>query len=89
MQLRYGNYTMVTNLRFADDILVVGRSFPRIKRMIQDIQEEGAKVRLELHPGKTKIQHNNIGYGRQVRNAKIGDMSIEIFEATARNMYLG
>jgi hypothetical protein len=89
VQLRHSINTMVTNLRFADDILVVGRSLPQIKRMIADISEEGAKVGLELHPAKTTIQHNNIGYGTQVRSARINSMDIEVLESTASALYLG
>ena len=47
--------TIITNLRFADDILLIGRSLPQIKKMIADIAEEGEKVGLELHPQKTKL----------------------------------
>lgn len=89
VQLGYSSNTMVTNLRFADDILVVGRSLPQIKQMIADIVEEGAKVGLELHPAKTKIQHNNIGYGSRVRSARIGSVDIEVLEHTASTLYLG
>ena len=88
-QLGYSDYTVLTNLRFADDILLVGRSLPQIKRMIEDVQREGAKVGLELHPEKTKIQHNNIGYGSKVRTAMVGSMQIEVMEPHTSNMYLG
>ena len=51
--------------------------------------EECAKVGLNLHPEKTKILHNDKGYGRHVRIAKVGDLDIEVLEATASTMYLG
>ena len=57
--------------------------------MIADVQQEGAKVGLQLHPDKTKIQHNNIGYGSRARSAKVNDMNIEVLESTASSMYLG
>ena len=63
VQLGHVNSTIVTNLRFADDILLVGRSLPQIKRMLADVIDEGKKIGLELNPQKTKIQHNGIGYG--------------------------
>ena len=88
-QFGYSEYTMLTNLRFADDILLVGRSLPQIKRMIEDVQRESAKVGLELHPEKTKIQHNNIGYGSNVRKAIVGGMTIEVMVPHSSNMYLG
>jgi hypothetical protein len=89
VQLGYSIDDMITNLRFADDILIIGRSLPQIKQMIADIREESAKVGLELHPEKTKIQHNNIGYGSKVRSARVGNMDIEVMEPTASAMYLG
>ena len=77
------------NLRFADDLLIIGKTLPQIKQMLLDMAEECAKVGLHLHPGKTKILHNDKGYGRHVKAAKVGDMSIEVLEATASTMYLG
>ena len=55
IQLGCGPDSFVTNLRFADDILLVGRSLHQIKQMLVDLRLEGAKVGLELHPGKRKI----------------------------------
>ena len=80
---------MLSNLRFADDILLIGRSLPQIKQMIADVAIEGAKVGLKLHPEKTKIQHNNMGYGSHVKRATINGMSIEVLAPTASAMYLG
>ena len=55
LQVGYGANSVVTNLRFADDILLVGRSLPQIKQMIADVSIEGAAVGLELHPEKSKF----------------------------------
>ena len=79
----------LTNLRFADDMLLIGRSLPQIKQMLKDLAEECGKVGLHLHPEKTKILNNDMGYGRQVTNAKAGDMDIEVLGAKASTMYLG
>ena len=57
--------------------------------MIADVQTESAKVRLELHPDKTKIQHNNIGYGSGVTSEAVGKMNIEVLAPTESNLYLG
>eukprot|EP00973_Karenia_brevis_P057516 7999391-Karenia_brevis.AAC.1 len=78
MQLGHVTDMAMTNLRFADDILLVGRSLPQIKQMVADVATEGAKVGLMLHPEKTKIMHNNIGYGSRATNAMINGMNIEI-----------
>ena len=88
-QLGYGQDCVLTNLRFADDILLVGRSLYQIKQMLADVRREGAKVGLELHPEKTKIQHNGIGYGSCVRSAKIDGMDIEVLPSTTTTTYLG
>ena len=82
-----GSY--LTNLRFADDILLVARSLPQIKQMIADVSAECEKAGLELHPDKTQIQHNGIGYGSRVKTATVGSMVIEFLDPMTSNMYLG
>ena len=89
VQLGVGADSVLTNLRFADDILLIGRSLHQIKQMLADVMDEGGKVGLHLHPGKTKIQHNNIGYGSKVRSANIKGVDIEVLDPTAATMYLG
>ena len=89
MQLGHSPESVLTNLRFADDILLVGRSLHQIKQMIADVAAEGAKVGLELHPSKTKILHNNMGYGSRVQEARIAGMVIEVLDPTSSTMYLG
>ena len=89
VQLGHSPESVVTNLRFADDILLVGRSLPQIKRMIADVAAEGAKVGLQLHPDKTKILHNNIGYGSSAVQANIDGMKIEVLQTGKSAMYLG
>ena len=89
VQLGYSSESAISNLRFADDIPLIGRSLPQIKQMIADVAIEGAKVGLELHPEKTKIQHNNMGYGSRVKRAAANGMSIEVLASTASAMYLG
>ena len=79
----------LTNLRYADDILIVARSLPQIKQMLADIETEAGRVGLRLHPGKTKILHNGIGYGTNARTAKCGTMNIEILDKDGHATYLG
>ena len=89
MQVGYTSDTTLTNLRFADDILLVGKSLPQIKKMTADVANESAEVGLALHPDKTKTMHNNIGYGSGVTNANINGMSIEVLQHGEFTMYLG
>ena len=53
-------------LAVCNDILLIARTLPQIKRMISDVAKEASKVGLELHGGKTKIVHNGIGYGSRL-----------------------
>ena len=48
----------LTNLRFADDILIVATSREMVQDMVSDLQVAAAKVGLQLHVGKTKILTN-------------------------------
>ena len=41
-QLGYGPDSVLTNLRFADDILLVARSLPQLQQIIADVRSEGA-----------------------------------------------
>ena len=52
IRLGYSSHCSLTNLRLADDILLVGRTLPQVKRMLADVATEGAKVGLEQHPEK-------------------------------------
>ena len=81
----------LTNLRYADDILLDARSLPQIKKVLADVENEAAKVGLKLHPDKTKIRHarNGIGYGANVRKAVCGTMTIEVLGCDSNSAYLG
>ena len=68
----------ITNLRYADDILLIASSLPQIKRMLTDLNQEAEKVGLKLHPGKTKIPNNNTGYGIGAKEARCGDITVQI-----------
>ena len=44
----------ITNLRFADDVLLVARSLKQAQQMLIDLDTEAKKVGLDLHHGKPK-----------------------------------
>ena len=48
----------LSNLRFADDILLFANSSPDLTKMIAHLQDEAAKYGLRMHLGKTKILSN-------------------------------
>ena len=60
----------LTNLRFADDVLLVGSSLQQVSAMLQDLAAAAGKVGLELHPDKTKILANACG-GRRGRPEEV------------------
>ena len=44
---------VLTNLLFADDLLLVASSKKQIKRMLEDLVTSAREVGLEIHMGKT------------------------------------
>lgn len=89
MHLGWSTDEKLTNLRFADDILITARTLPQVKKMLQDVADAAKEVGLELHPDKTKILHNSVGYGVGAKTAEIRNMTIEILDKTQKAMYLG
>ena len=93
MGLRVGHTDLcqLTNLRFADDLLLVAKTLPMIRTMLSDIAAAAARRGLELHPGKTKIMTNCT---RRCGRAKegyvdIGSLRIEVMPFAASVKYLG
>ena len=89
VQLGWSTEEKLTNLRLADDILITARTLPQMKQMLQDVADAAKQVGLELHPDKTKILHNSVGYGVGAKAADIRSMKIEILDKTQKAMYLG
>ena len=83
----------LTNLRFADDILLVATSLDHISHMISDLSTEAGRVGLQLHPDKTKILHNSYTMGRACQRApssvQIQNMRIEVLPTHETTKYLG
>eukprot|EP00973_Karenia_brevis_P001306 178011-Karenia_brevis.AAC.1 len=81
----------LTNLRFADDVLLFARTQLQVKKMLADVQDEAAKCGLQLHPDKTKI-FTNVSKRRGNNGANhvtINDMNIEILAWSSSTKYLG
>ena len=57
--------------------------------MFVDLDLEAAKVGLKIHQNKTKIQHNNIGYGVGAKEAKCGRIIVEMLSKEETAAYLG
>ena len=49
---------LLTNLRFADDVMLFATSKEQIRKMMCDFKKATEKVGLRIHPDKTKILSN-------------------------------
>ena len=80
----------LTNLRFADDVMLFATSKEQIRSMMCEFKDATEKVGLRIHPDKTKILSNqsNMNYDTK-RYIKIGEMSIEILAKSENMKYLG
>ncbi len=58
--LQLGGETYLSNLRFADDVLLMSSSLEDLVQMLTDLSQAAKEVGLELHPKKTKILSNII-----------------------------
>ena len=69
----------LTNLRFADDVMLFATSKGQIQNMMCEFKEATEKVGLTIHPDKTKILSNESSMNSDTkRYIKISDMNIEI-----------
>ena len=91
IQLGPSEATRVTNLRFADDVLLIGRSLAQVSAMLESVHREAQKVGLQLHPDKTKVLTSTGRAQERVakRHIKIGGMRIEVLPRTSSVKYLG
>ena len=78
---------ILTNLRFADDLLLVASSEKQIRTMLEDLMKEAGEVGLQIHTGKTKILANR--EIAMLRSLRIGGKSVDILPKTESTEYLG
>ena len=69
--LRDQDHNCLTNLRFADDVLLFATSKEQLQKMIYEFKESTEKVGFRIHPGKTKVLSNqsSISPDSEKRNA--------------------
>ena len=77
----------LTNLRFADDVLLVACSQVDIKKMITDLAAEASKYGLKLHMGKTKVLTNCTA--RRPSHIDCCGHPVKILEPGEAERYLG
>ena len=52
------DHDCLTNLRFADDVMLFATSKEQIRKMMCEFKKATEKVRLRIHPDETKILSN-------------------------------
>ena len=77
----------LTNLRFADDVLLFSTSLNKLRDMLCEFKISTEAVGLGIHPDKTKILSNQDKM--KVKEIEIDNIKIEILGKTASARYLG
>ena len=80
------NTERLTNVRYADDILLFAKSREELQSMIMLLIEELRKIGLELNVSKTKILTNEI---QEEHFISVGDVQIGIVAEDGKHKYLG
>ena len=75
----------LTNLRFADDVLLFSTSLGKLKEMLCHFKRSTEAVGLGIHPSKTKILSNQVKVKKN--EVTINNIKIEVFQRgdSARN----
>ena len=80
----------LTNLRFADDVMLFATSKRQIQAMMCEFKEATKKVGLTIHPNKTKILSSESSMNQDTKKyMKVGDLDIEILTKRESVKYLG
>ena len=80
----------LTNLRFADDVMLFETSKEQLRNMMYEFKKATDKVGLKIHPDKTKILSNQSTINSDTKkHIDVGDMSIEILTRNESVKYLG
>ena len=73
------DHDCLTNLRFADDVLLFATSKEQIRKMMCEFKKATEKVGLRIHPDETKILSNQSTINSDTKkHLEVDDMSIEI-----------
>ena len=84
------DHDCLTNLRFADDVLLFASSKEQIQKMMNEFKKATEKVGLRIHPDKTKILSNQSTMNSNTKkHIEVGEMSIEILSKNESVKYLG
>ena len=76
----------ISNLRFADDELMMANSFKHLKRMMTDFKKSTEAQWLDIHPTKTKILTNH--KSNRLKEIEIDGMHVETLPPEGKVKYL-
>ena len=83
------DHDCLTNLRFADDVLLFATSKDQLQKMLYEFKESTEKVGLRIHPGKTKVLSNQSSLCSETKKEmQIDDIKIEILTRSESVRYL-
>ena len=84
------DHNCLTNLRFADDVLLFATSKEQLQKMIYEFKESTEKVGLRIHPGKTKVLINQSSISPDSKKEmQIAVVKIEILTRSESVRYFG
>ena len=84
------DHDCLTNLRFADDVLLFATSKEQLQKMLYEFKESTEKVGLRIHPGKTKVLSNQSSPSPDSKKEmQIDDVKIEILTRSESVRFLG
>ena len=91
IQLGHTKESTLSNLRFADDVLLIATTLPQLTKLLASLSTAAKKRGLELHLDKTKIFSNAVrrtGRGKDAQ-VQVDNMSIQILPYEDSTKYLG
>ena len=91
IRLGHTSLTTLTNLRFADDVLLFASTLPQLTSMLSDLHDIAGTCGLELHPDKTVILSNlSQRRGRQAAaTVQVGGRPVQVLRYDDTTKYLG
>ena len=88
LDMSIGSKCLLSNLRFADDVLLFGSTQRQLRSMLTELSDAAAAHGLKIHPDKTKILTNAPRH-RVPSHVKLGEDDIEVLAADKSTKYLG
>ena len=71
-----GGAQRLQNLRFADDLLLIGSTLGEVRSMLADLIIAAANFGLEIHKTKTKMLWNGFGSKTSLKNVQVEGKTI-------------